>query len=284
MAKKDVDRPKRVLFLRKVFKKIHSFDQSAIYYLVSRNNNSNEFAVLIHGLGTNNSLFRYEESFLIYKGLNVINVDLRGHGFSENIKGKVTLEDYAKDIKCILKEEKVAKAVLIGYSLGGFVSLKFYSDFPKLVKKMVLIDASYAVNLNTIRPIFIFIGLALFGLLILPARFFNVKAKQDVDFSKYKWRNVFLLIHQIGLATSLRSLSYAINAMLKENLSGVLKKVNIPTLIIEDSHDVIFSKKSFKTEHKKITKSELQIIEGSHLAVLNKSDTLEKDILNFIRK
>lgn len=284
MTDKRKKKTNRVLLSNKVFKKIYSFDQSPIYYFVSKNNKSKEFLVLIHGLGCNNSLFRYEESFFIYNRLNVINVDLRGHGFSENIKGKVTLEDYAKDINYILKEEGVAKAILIGYSLGGFVSLKFYSFFPKLVKKMVLIDTSYAANLKTIRPSFVFIGLFLFGLLILPARIFNVEIKHDLDFSKYKQRNALFLIHQIGLSTSLRNLSYAIEAMINENLSDILKKVKIPTLIIEDSNDVIFSKKSFRTEHRNIPRSKLEIVEGDHLSVLNKSETVEQDILKFIRK
>jgi len=283
MLKKRGNRRPRALTLRKIFKKINSFDNSSIYYFVSKNNKSSEFLVLIHGIGCNNSLLRYEESFFIYNKLNVINVDLRGHGFSENLKGKISLEDFARDIYFILKEEKATKVFLVGYSLGGFVSLKFYSLFPQFVKKMVMIDASYAINLKTLRPIFIFSGLFLFGLIILPMRAFSMHIKQDLDFSKYKWRKIFSILPLFGISISLKNLSYAINAMIKEDLSHVLEEIKVPTLILEDKRDFIFSKKSFNIEHEKISQSKLKIIEGRHLSVLIKSEAIELEILNFIK-
>ena len=107
---------------KEVMKHIVSFDKSKIFYRIKKNNKTKTFTVFLHGLSCNNSMFRREEEHLIEKNYNTINIDVRGHGFSQNkIKKKIFLKDFCKDIELILKKEKVNTKVVI--SIPGATSV-----------------------------------------------------------------------------------------------------------------------------------------------------------------
>ena len=67
--------------------------------------------------------------------------DQRGHGQSFH-KGPYTVRRLAQDLKDLLKSLNWNKAVLVGHSLGGYVSYLFAHSYPECVEKMVIVDAS----------------------------------------------------------------------------------------------------------------------------------------------
>lgn len=267
---------------KRAFKSIISFDKSRIYYYITRNNRSSKFLVFLHGLGCNNSFFKHEEFFFANLKFNVINVDLRGHGFSDNFKSKLYIEDFAKDLWFILKKEKVRKAVLIGHSMGGFIVLRFYSFKPSLVEKIILIASSYAINFRTLKPSFIFSGFLASKLVKLIAHILNPGRTKDLDFSKYRGKDKIYLIYYSAACTTIKDMREATLAMIREDLSPVLGTVKVPTLIIYDRYDHVFSKESYLALHQGIPCSLLRIEAGDHDYTLQNPGVIEKDILKFI--
>jgi pimeloyl-ACP methyl ester carboxylesterase len=71
------------------------------------------------------------------KGRQVIAVDLQGHGRTADIDRPLSLEAMADDVAALLAHLKVARADVMGYSLGGGVAVQVAVRHPELVGKLV---------------------------------------------------------------------------------------------------------------------------------------------------
>lgn len=93
--------------------------------------------VLIHGIFATkeimNPLFNY------YKDkYHVVSYDVRGHGESDKPE-KLTLEDYADDLAAIIKYYDMENPIVIGLSMGSYITLRTAEKYPSLASKIVLI-------------------------------------------------------------------------------------------------------------------------------------------------
>ncbi|QCR19771.1 alpha/beta fold hydrolase [Agrococcus sp. SGAir0287] len=93
--------------------------------------------VLVHGNVSSSHL--YQETMLALSGPSIA-IDLRGFGDSETLPVDATrgLGDYADDVASVLDELGIARAVLVGWSMGGGVVLRLLIDRPDLVAGLVL--------------------------------------------------------------------------------------------------------------------------------------------------
>ncbi len=73
----------------------------------------------------------------------VIVVELQGHGHTADIDRPLRYELLAEDIAAFLKNLKIEKADIAGYSLGGGVALRMAIAHADLVNKLVIIAAPF---------------------------------------------------------------------------------------------------------------------------------------------
>jgi non-heme chloroperoxidase len=107
--------------------------------------------LLAHGFGgaIHNWNLVFEQ--LVKDGFHVITFDQRGHAKSSVGKDGVSSASMTSDYKTILEFYDVKNAVLVGHSMGGFLSIKFMLDYPEIAKqrlKSVLILGSFAGDIN----------------------------------------------------------------------------------------------------------------------------------------
>lgn len=76
----------------------------------------------------------------------VISVELQAHGHTADIDRPLRYEYMADDIAALMKHLGVAKADLLGYSLGGGVAVQVAIRHPEVVRKLVLISAVFKRN------------------------------------------------------------------------------------------------------------------------------------------
>ncbi len=69
----------------------------------------------------------------------VIAPDLRGFGESQAGTGPVSMAQYADDLHALLQPLNTGPVVLIGHSMGGYVSLAFLHQYPMMVRGLVLV-------------------------------------------------------------------------------------------------------------------------------------------------
>jgi pimeloyl-ACP methyl ester carboxylesterase len=77
------------------------------------------------------------------KSRQVIAVELQGHGRTADIDRPITYEQLADDTAALLRHLGIPSADVYGYSLGGGVALQLAIRHPQLVRKLVVVSASY---------------------------------------------------------------------------------------------------------------------------------------------
>jgi pimeloyl-ACP methyl ester carboxylesterase len=77
------------------------------------------------------------------KSRQVISVDLQAHGRTADIDRPLSMESMADDIAALMKHLGIAKADIMGYSLGGGVALRTAIQHPGVVRKLVVVSAAF---------------------------------------------------------------------------------------------------------------------------------------------
>lgn len=95
-----------------------------------------EPVVLIHGLFSS-TLLNWQLTGVVKdlaKDHRVISLDLPGHGFSERPLNKEAYgEQLVDDVALLMDHLKIKKAHVVGYSLGGMITVKFMAKHPDRV-------------------------------------------------------------------------------------------------------------------------------------------------------
>lgn len=98
--------------------------------------------VLLHGL-TANGLCWTAVARALEAEYDVIMPDLRGHGKSSAPDHGYRYEDHANDVAGLINGLGISPATLIGHSMGGLVAAVVASQYPALVRGLVLADPTF---------------------------------------------------------------------------------------------------------------------------------------------
>lgn len=112
-----------------------------LHYWIGGTGNDQPFLVMSHGATMDHRMFNAQVEKL-HPDYRLLVWDARGHGLSVPLNGQFELSDCAEDLHAILQEEGVSEVVLIGQSMGGYISQYFYLGYPEKVKAMVVIGAT----------------------------------------------------------------------------------------------------------------------------------------------
>jgi pimeloyl-ACP methyl ester carboxylesterase len=106
--------------------------------------------VLLHGLTATHRYVVMGSKLLERSGHRVIAYDARGHGASEPAPepGAYRYEDLADDLRAVMDQRGVARAVLAGASMGAHTLLRFALDHPERAGGLVVITPAYEPESN----------------------------------------------------------------------------------------------------------------------------------------
>jgi pimeloyl-ACP methyl ester carboxylesterase len=108
------------------YKKI-KHEGSNINYLIA---GKGDAVVLLHGFGEDHTIWAKQVDHLSNSFL-VIAPDIFGSGDSELLSMEnPSIEDFAKGIKTIIKYEGISQFVMIGHSMGGYITLAYEKLYP----------------------------------------------------------------------------------------------------------------------------------------------------------
>jgi pimeloyl-ACP methyl ester carboxylesterase len=80
---------------------------------------------------------------------SVLRVDQRGHGQSDAPPGPYRREDLAQDVVSLLDSRGIDRAILVGHSMGGIISMTTALAWPDRVAGLVLLGTASQCNTKT---------------------------------------------------------------------------------------------------------------------------------------
>lgn len=97
--------------------------------------------LLLHGaLGSSEQFLPLQE--ILSSDREVFTMDFEGHGKSES-KGNFTIELFTQNVIDFLKENKILKVDIFGYSMGGYVALNLASNYTDLADKIITLGTKF---------------------------------------------------------------------------------------------------------------------------------------------
>ena len=103
--------------------------------------------VFVHGAGLDHSSFALQSRYFGYHGRNVLALDLPGHGRSEGPPLK-TVEEMADWVSAVLKKLNLAKAAVVGHSMGSLVTLEFAARHPQQAERIAFCAIAFPMRVS----------------------------------------------------------------------------------------------------------------------------------------
>lgn len=229
--------------------------------------------VFVHGHPFDQSMWDAQVEALSWK-YRVITLDLRGYGASEVPEADATtLETMATDVRALLDNLQVRRAVVVGLSMGGQVAMAFAEMFPARLAGLVL-AATFAeaetldgvVARRAMAERFEREGSVLPGGEMVPKLLAAASVKRDPALAV----KVFTMIAHApaaGAAAALRGRA------LRKDYIATLRGVSVPALIVVGTEDRFSPLERALRMQEVIPGARLEVFEGvGHLLNLEDAD------------
>jgi pimeloyl-ACP methyl ester carboxylesterase len=248
------------------------FGQSIHYYEAGQG----PTVILLHGLGANAGIWVANIGPLSAH-YHVIAPDQIGFGHSDKPLIDYKIATFVDFLYGFMQTQKIAKATLVGNSLGGWIAVEFAIQHPEMVEKLVLVDAgglsfesaSPTINLN-------------------PASLDDTKKVLGVVFY-----NQAMVTDMAVAAVFARHLKDNDGYTIRRFMDGIvttdqredtkLSSVHAPTLVVWGANDALLPLSMGERFHAGIAGSKLVAIkECGHIPQLEMPEEFNRALLDFL--
>lgn len=211
--------------------------------------------------------------------------DIRGMGNSEVGDGQYTIEGHVDDLLGVLDHLGIAKAVVVGLSMGGYIALRALERNPERFLAAVLCDTRSEADDNAGRvkraagaASVKRDGAAAFAESFVPAVFAPESLRTKPEAVK--------LIREIISTTSPLSIAGHLIAMAaRTDTTDSLASIAVPTLIMVGEKDAVTPPAAARALHERMPKSELHIVPGAaHMSNLENPEFFNARLMEFLEQ
>lgn len=222
----------------------------ALYYQEKGNK---EPFILLHGNGEDGSYFKNQIDYFKDR-YRVIALDTRGHGKSPRGTAPFTIEQFSHDLYDFMTGLEISNAIILGFSDGANIAMKFAIRYPNKVKALIL-------NGGNLNPK-------------------GVKRTTQIPIEiGYKIAKRFAL-KSPGAKKNAEMLGLMVN---EPNIElNELSKITAPTLVICGKNDMIKKSHTEKIAEN-IPNAKLLIMNGNHFIANKKHVTFNKAVEDFLQ-
>ena len=240
--------------------------------------------IFVHGFPFDHTMWEPQMKSLP-NHFRAITYDVRGHGGSDVADGQYTIEFFVDDLIALLDHLVIAQAVLCGLSMGGYIALRAYERYPQRFKALVLCDTKSEPDTNE-------------GKVKRSATLKTVKSEGVGVFADEFVKAIFApetfqTLPEVieSIKSTIRSNSpigisgAALALAMRTDTSGLLSKIQVPTLILVGEHDKLTPPSASEALQRQITGSELHIIrQAGHMSNLENAPAFNKHLIDFLNR
>jgi 3-oxoadipate enol-lactonase len=238
--------------------------------------------VLLHGYPFNRSLWNEQVSALS-NSYRVITPDLRGLGDSDATQGPATMNRMAQDVAELLDHLEISRAVVGGLSMGGYVALAFYKQFPARVRSLILADTRAQADTEEGKQTrfqqaekALAEGMAGIADSMLPKLLTPETVSKRPEVVK-RVRDMMLKTKPEGAAGALLGMAE------RDDQTALLSQISCPTLILVGREDPITPVADSEKMNREISGSRLVVIENAaHVSNLERTGQFNEELLRFL--
>lgn len=112
-----------------------------------------ETILCVHGISANCRCWDTMAEALAPR-YRIIAMDLRGRGLSEKPPAGYSIAHHCRDIRVLLENLGVERAVIMGHSLGALIALAFGAQYPEKVESLILLDGGGKLSAEQTKKVF----------------------------------------------------------------------------------------------------------------------------------
>jgi len=240
--------------------------------------------VLLHGYPFNRTLWN-EQVAALSNSYRVITPDLRGHGESDASPGAATMNRMAQDVAALLDHLEISRAVIGGLSMGGYVALAFYKQFPSRVRALILADTRAQADTEEGKQTrhqqaekALAEGMAGIADAMLPKLLTPDTVSKRPEVVK-RVRDMMLKTKPEGAAGALLGMAE------RDDQTPLLSQISCPALILVGQEDAITPVKDSEKMHREIAGSRLVVMgNAAHVSNLERTEQFNEELTRFLKQ
>ena len=213
-----------------------------------------------------------------------ITLDLRGFGRSGFASGAHSIEQMALDVRGLMNKLGIERAVLVGLSMGGYVTFAFFRNHPECVQALVLADTRATADAQDARERRIKSaeraerdGSTAIADDMVPLLLGRSSRATRPDLIA-RTREMIEANSPAGIAAAQRAMAA------RRDSTDLLAAINLPVLVIVGSEDSLTPVAEAESMHQALRGSRLEIIEGAgHLSNLEQPRLFNTALSDFLQ-
>jgi len=208
-------------------------------------------------------------------------LDFWGFGESGKKRDTYAVRDFVSLVDQFMEQLGIARAPLVGHSMGGTVSLSVAIQFPERVTKVVVVGSPIAGNslalplkMAGLRPI-AFLLFNMMGIFRLGMRVASPLICQDARFPK-------MMDHDLS-RTTLESFLLSISSLHRTDLRPVLGQIKVPVMGIYGGKDNIVHPMQWKPLAQGVKQHRIERFpQAGHFIMLDDPEPFTQKIKSFL--
>ena len=234
-----------------------------------------------HAFPLNRTMWAPQVSALVER-CRCVAADLRGFGDS-SVMPPYSMEQYADDLAHLLDQLHIERVVLVGCSMGGYVSFAFWRRHRKRVRALVLADtrpgADSEETLSRRRQL-IQLARTEGAIAVANAQIPSLVGKT----TREKQPDTFDAVHRLVAQAPVEGIVGALEAMmLRPDSTPTLSTIDVPTLVVVGEEDVLTPQKEARAMAERIPGSRLEVIaQSGHLTNMERPAAFNHLLTEFL--
>jgi len=261
-----------------------AFLNGAMFNFVERGPHDSPHVIFLHGFPFSHEMWS-QQIDLVSRKFHTTAYDIRGHGFTDVGDGQYTIEGHVDDLIALLDHLKVQKTVIVGLSMGGYITLRALQRNPERFVAAILCDTRSEPDPDggKLRRFEAIGDVKKNGSQQFADTF--VKAVfADQSFARHPER--VASIRKIIARTPPLSIAGTLLALAsRTDTTPGLSAIRIPTLILVGEHDATTPPSASRAMHERIPGSQLVIVpDAAHMSNLENPEFFNRHLMEFLEK